>query len=1395
MPDTFTFEEAREAPGSFTFEEAERFSFDDAQETPLRREMRAAGVNMDGDAAGAAPPRFTEDQALQAQMMAGAGRVLEPKPAPPASIGPREPSMLEDIRRSEPVRRLLGPTAVEREAMVGSPGSPGEIAGKLLQFTSQVPPPIADPIRAATDVGIDLIPHPTTRGVVRGVRELGLAVPGMLAGASIIPASKAVLGAFTADYLWHLPEQKQAFDQAMTAGDYDTAASIATQAVGMGALLTAGGVAEGIKTRNERRMADAPPEKALPDPDLIARNLAAPGTVRPTEQRAMASPIEGREKPAEVVFERLPVFNNAGEVVEVQRVPRIRELIYEEPQLIVPETRFVKPEVEGGKLPERKQGFERTAEDIIAERPAVTLDPPQSPPSRQRTEPVRETTPSVESKVSTERPAVTIEPPKAPGVETAAGERSKAAPEIAAPATPAPEPTTKSEPVSSTVVVEPTRPNGKPVESRKPGLVSDTAAEAWADRTIAEGRQRVNTGVDPELFAAYVVKGAAHIERGARDFATWARRMTAEHGDAIRPHLRSVFDAAQRGLAKTGQDEAALKQRRTAKRGSTSKQVDPEHRQRLKEDPAAFYEPQSVVNERQAVAQKTNQELAQTPVIGEAGDPNPNGVLAKLELYKRLVAAGEKDAAWNVFSELMKAGTQMGQLINQFKQLNGATADGVLLALDRRLSENGFDPLRPDDRLRIRALGGKAIQAEGRATALEEVWQKNPSPENFNALLAARRAADAAQERMAYVVRSLSPRSFWDVQIAKMQGGLMQTKSLVANIVGNVTGLGAEQYARSQAAFTDMIESTLRGLPRTSTVAPLRASNAGVREMGRSLSDVLHILKEGGTPQELSKADVMDPIKPLAAWRDVITGNISGPRIDGKIPWGQKMVLAAEMTPGAMVATAFLRSMAALDVPTRRAARGRVIVQEIKGRELNGEPKWTPEQVRQATTMPELFFDRPTLERIEQTAAQATYQQKNPVARYAQAGMSALPGPLKFMARGVMPFMNTPLNFAQRMMEYIPAFAAAKVAKHIWKGERREAHLAAGRFVLGTLVATAGTYLYQQGLLAPPLDDADEQQKGRILSGTILPPNHVNISGLQRVKDGGSPAFQPGDETLDITRAGGFLGIILATSSSIGRTAEKQPPGDPNSQLVADELIHRPLQSLSYLVDQSILRGTAELLDAVRKKEFDRWLTAYSEALISSEIPNLSAAVSRAQRDFKPVLKDEGFTKTFENVLRSRLGFTGSDKDLPLKRDLRGRPIPETPEGSNRILYQFFDITGQREIPNDGAAEHIYRLWRNTADDSVVPTPPGGSLTWKRKSYTLTPGQTSRLQELVGRERFRIVDQLVENPVFLNAPVARQAAKLREVYGRGLERGQHLFWREEGTNLEEKQKPAGFALP
>jgi hypothetical protein len=67
----------------------------------------------------------------------------------------------------------------------------------------------------------------------------------------------------------------------------------------------------------------------------------------------------------------------------------------------------------------------------------------------------------------------------------------------------------------------------------------------------------LTAGIDPQLLAAWAVKGAAHLERGVRDFAEWSKAMVAEQGEKIRPYLQSVWKGAKYHYERQGGDMSA----------------------------------------------------------------------------------------------------------------------------------------------------------------------------------------------------------------------------------------------------------------------------------------------------------------------------------------------------------------------------------------------------------------------------------------------------------------------------------------------------------------------------------------------------------------------------------------------------------------------------------------------------------------------------------------------------------------------------------------------------------------------------------------------------------------------------------------------------------------------
>lgn len=84
------------------------------------------------------------------------------------------------------------------------------------------------------------------------------------------------------------------------------------------------------------------------------------------------------------------------------------------------------------------------------------------------------------------------------------------------------------------------------VKAQESGIIIGSKAEKWATDRIADQGGRLSSGLDPELFIAHTIKGAALVERGVRNFTKWSKAMIDEVGQEIEPYLKSIWDAIQK---------------------------------------------------------------------------------------------------------------------------------------------------------------------------------------------------------------------------------------------------------------------------------------------------------------------------------------------------------------------------------------------------------------------------------------------------------------------------------------------------------------------------------------------------------------------------------------------------------------------------------------------------------------------------------------------------------------------------------------------------------------------------------------------------------------------------------------------------------------------------------
>jgi len=936
----------------------------------------------------------------------------------------------------------------------------------------------------------------------------------------------------------------------------------------------------------------------------------------------------------------------------------------------------------------------------------------------------------------------------------------------------------------------------KNLYSLRPDVIQKIGKQVWND-SIDLAIAAVKAGKSVKEAVEAAIK---HIRYNAKGFneAELRQQLESELGNASAvPSTRPAQSAgaSASAVAKASTSGASIaptpvsqagqprveggetRTRRSAERATTAESVPEPVQERIAESPESKYSSQPFEDVKTEVGRMSDADLAAT-------NPKSNiYVASKLELANRLFAAGNLEGGYRTFMDVAKQGTDLGQNINQFKLLQSSSPLNIVKLVNEGLKESKRDPLSKTQMEELAKIADEAMKSDRALEAAKQEWQRNPTDANAKLADDALKASDAAGLTLQRKMNGYRIKSWPKMLQTFIQGNLLSPISHVANTVGNLVGATMEQSSRSYGSLIDMVRAGLSGTQRQLTVRPIRGTVEAAKGIGRGLAQAPSILAKGSG--DVVKGETRAQLQPLRALAKAFAKNPDVPTTGGKVSFNDRAKLAVEGTFGIAPET-MLRLLSAADKPAYNAARARLIAEQMK-LQKKGDAN-----MKMAQKFPELFFDRDTIKRINDEAANAIFQRPSKVVRYLQSLIHEKGGDWGDLAFtiAVAPYKLTPWNLVVRTLQYNPILAAMESGYHAKQGNVRKAEIAAGRMIVGSIIYGAGYFLYQNGLIGPSLSGADEAQKARMLSGEVIPPNHVNLSGLKRLAEGGNPTYQPGDETFDLTRGGGAAGAILTSMANIGRDNETKP--DQSSQEAVQSLLQNSiLEQANFTINQSFLKGVTGALDALQNKQFDRYVEGLENSILSIPTPNTLSALSRSTRQNVPETKDS----TWDKVVANRFGILGADDYLPTKRDLWGEPMLQTPEGRNALVYHLFDIGKGRQVTSDPIALELYRLWRTTANNSVIPSIPERTLTHEKQSYPLNDEQYSRMAELVGKQRREIVDGVFKEPEWNKATDEQKIAILERVYERGAKVGRDLFATERLKDLEAKPARAGFKMP
>lgn len=144
-----------------------------------------------------------------------------------------------------------------------------------------------------------------------------------------------------------------------------------------------------------------------------------------------------------------------------------------------------------------------------------------------------ETTPATEKEEVAEEPVV-----EAPSEEAPAPEPE---PETTV-EEPAEEPVEEPEAPAAPVQAQPTTPEGFGAGNK---IFTKDAKDKARETILRKLKGQLNAGIDPEMLTAMIQYCGYYIEAGVRAFTDFAKAAIADLGDAIRPYLKSMYNAVR----------------------------------------------------------------------------------------------------------------------------------------------------------------------------------------------------------------------------------------------------------------------------------------------------------------------------------------------------------------------------------------------------------------------------------------------------------------------------------------------------------------------------------------------------------------------------------------------------------------------------------------------------------------------------------------------------------------------------------------------------------------------------------------------------------------------------------------------------------------------------------
>lgn len=951
-------------------------------------------------------------------------------------------------------------------------------------------------------------------------------------------------------------------------------------------------------------------------------------------------------------------------------------------------------------------------------------------------------------------------------------------------------------------------------EVKKPSAEKLTEIKARRDaaykRVRAKGAQ-ANTLFSPEVITDLVEIGSTYIEEGIVRFSDFAERLQKEYGKEIPTSvIEDVYEqsATKNGLGirkftKSIQDSELSNEVKEAVNSSDYRTYT---KQKLDEIENKV-EDLSEVDRIAAVSDMST-------LLSQMSDKDTNfGVIAGISLINQYDSEGRTEDADRIIELLSKSSTVLGQTLRQFGQLKKSSAIAFTRFIEKQIGEKG-KKLTDEQKKRIAELFN--IQKdlfEQHEKLRDEHLEKMTKQSRINHY-AGVGAYNVATRNLENYIEELLPRELANTLSTVLKLNLLTLKSLIANPIYNVM-FAPVRFAKGEIAnAVDKSISLIAGTPRTK-ISSLSgdAISIGANSVIQGSKNAWEKMMRGSSGGDMAKLDIDRRLRPLKAWERLWSKDDEFKQRK----MSEKMSDFVEGTFG-WTANANGRLLPFGDDPVFEMAKNHRLLELAKTKGFKGD------DIERFMIKP----DEASLKSATEYGRSATFQDSNILSSGAIAGLKSLEeyftklhpfagGAIKVLGAASFPFVKTPASVAIKIVKYaapvIPAskafietnkaIKATKAYKlnpsdynrdMVIKHQRLLAEATAD-FAISVALVSIARIVVANGLLTGSAPEEKERRAERDFMYATQPPFTLNISGLSRLVSGGDPSYNKGDTAITynvLGVLGAILGIVNDTKGADLREMAKKakqkglsgkpyfPEADDSDWtkwgggMLGDAAATLPA-SVKFLTEQSFLQGVESVMAAISKGDYERWSTQLFRTLLSIPVPNSFIQLNRVWRENMRDPYAESQLETMGNIVEERMR-VGDGGDLPVRIDIWGEKVKQTPDSANKFLFQVIDPFRTQNIMNDPTTLKVFDIFRKTQDTGAIPPSVDRYIVVSGEKRRLNKEQYQQLLELVGKSRKSAVDVILKNynPNKVDK-LEIEIGRLKSAYSYGLKIGRGKF--------------------